>query len=243
MTTQNANWREWPNGWQVEHVLETGSTNTDLVERAQNGSPTHTVLAADFQTAGRGRLDRSWEAVRGANLLVSILFRNSTRPQHNFSQIVGLAAQRACEQLAGVRPELKWPNDLLVSGRKLSGLLASGGADFVVVGIGINVNWSPAEAIALHEVAPDKTLHPAEVLRAMLIGIDEVEALSLDALHDLYSASLATIGAQVRIERSDGSALVGKATEVERDGRLVVVDEAGVTQRIDTGDVIHLRGA
>ena len=243
MTTENANWCEWPNGWQVEHVLETGSTNTDLFERAQNGASTHTVLAADFQTAGRGRLDRSWEAVRGANLLVSILFRDSQRPQHNFSRIVGLAAARACERLIGVRPELKWPNDLLVSGRKLSGLLASGGADFVVVGIGINDNWAPSGAIALREVAPDETLQPAAVLREMLIAIDELEALSLDSLHELYSASLGTIGAQVRIERSDGNALLGQATAVERDGRLVVVDEAGVTHRIDTGDVIHLRGA
>lgn len=243
MTTENANWCEWPNGWQVEHVLETGSTNTDLFERAQSGAPTHTVLAADFQTAGRGRLDRSWEAVRGANLLVSILFRDSLRPQHNFSQIVGLAAARACERLSGVRPELKWPNDLLVSGRKLSGLLASGGAEFVVVGIGINVNWAPSGAIALREVAHHETLQPAAVLREMLIAIDELEALSLDSLHELYSASLGTIGAQVRIERSDGNALLGQATAVERDGRLVVVDEAGVTHRIDTGDVIHLRGA
>ncbi len=243
MTTENANWRDWPNGWQVEHLLETGSTNTDLVERAQRGAPTHTVIAADFQTAGRGRLDRSWEAVRGANLLVSILFRNLQRPQTNFSQIVGLAAAQACEQLTGVRPELKWPNDLLVSGRKLSGLLASGGADFVVVGIGINVNWAPDNAIALREVAPDAKLKPSAVLREMLIAIDELEALSLDALHDLYSASLATIGSQVRIERSDGNSLVGKAIAVERDGRLVVVDEVGVIQRIDTGDVIHLRRA
>ena len=243
MSTENGNWREWPKGWQVEHVLETGSTNTDLVERAQNGALMHTVLAADFQTSGRGRLDRSWEALRGANLLVSILFRDQQRPQHNFSQIVGLAASSACEQLTGVRPDLKWPNDLLVSGRKLSGLLASGGADFVVVGIGINVNWAPAEAIALKEVAPDKMLHPADVLRAMLVGIDEIEALSPDELHDLYSASLATLGSQVRIERSDGGTLVGQATSVERDGRLVVVDETGAKHRVDTGDVIHLRKA
>lgn len=241
MKTESGNWRDWPNGWQVEHVLETGSTNTDLVERAQNGAPVHTVLAADFQTAGRGRLDRSWEAVRGANLLVSILFRDPLRPQHNFSQIVGLAAARACQQLAGVRPDLKWPNDLLVSGRKLSGLLASGDVDFVVVGIGINVNWAPAEAIALKEVAQNKTLHPADVLRAMLSEIDVLEALPLDSLHNLYSTSLATIGSQVRIERSDGGTLLGRATSVERDGRLVVVDDDGATHRIDTGDVIHLR--
>ncbi|MHB1090421.1 MAG: biotin--[acetyl-CoA-carboxylase] ligase, partial [Ilumatobacteraceae bacterium] len=99
MTSADANWLDWPNGWWVEHVAETTSTNTDLYERAIHGAPAHTVIAADFQTAGRGRLDRTWEAVRGANLLVSLLFRGTSRSQFNFTQIVGLAAARACEQL------------------------------------------------------------------------------------------------------------------------------------------------
>jgi len=115
MTSADANWLDWPNGWWVEHAAETTSTNTDLFDRAKNGAPAHTVIAADFQTAGRGRLDRTWEAMRGANLLVSVLFRDGSRSQHSFAQIVGLAAVRACEQLIGVRPDLKWPNDLLIS--------------------------------------------------------------------------------------------------------------------------------
>lgn len=246
MTSTDANWLNWPNGWRVEHVAETASTNADLYERAQHGAPAHTVIAADFQTAGRGRLDRTWEAVRGANLLVSFLFRDplfrdGQRQQHDFTRIVGLAAARACEQLVSVRPELKWPNDLLIGGRKLSGLLAAGGPDFVVVGIGINVNWAPEGAIALTEVALGHTLHPADLLRLMLSNIDDLERLSADALHELYSSSLATIGAHVRVDRADGTVLTGRAVDVERDGRLVVVDECAVTQRIDTGDIVHLR--
>lgn len=246
MTSTDANWLDWPNGWWVEHVTKTTSTNTDLYELAQHGAPAHTVIAADFQTAGRGRLDRTWEAVRGANLLVSLLFReipfrDAPRPQHNFTQIVGLATVRACEQLVGVRPSLKWPNDLLINGRKLSGLLAAGGPDFVVVGIGINVNWAPDGAIALAEVAPGVKLHPADLLRLLLSNIDELEQLSIDALHELYSASLATVGATVRVDRTDHTVLTGQAVGVEGDGRLVVVDESGVTHLIDTGDIVHLR--
>lgn len=246
MTSADANWLDWPNGWWVEHVAETTSTNTDLCERAQHGAPAHTVIAADFQTAGRGRLDRTWEAVRGANLLVSLLFRempfrDAPRPQHNFTQIVGLAAVRACEQLVGVRPSLKWPNDLLINGRKLSGLLAAGSPDFVVVGIGINVNWAPDGAIALTEVAPGVKLHPADLLRLLLSNIDELEQLSADALHELYSASLTTVGANVQVDRPDGTVLTGCAVSVKRDGRLAVIDERGVTHLIDTGDIVHLR--
>ncbi|MHB1129650.1 MAG: biotin--[acetyl-CoA-carboxylase] ligase [Ilumatobacteraceae bacterium] len=241
MTSADANWLDWPNGWWVEHVAETTSTNTDLYERAIHGAPAHTVIAADFQTAGRGRLDRTWEAVRGANLLVSLLFRGTSRSQFNFTQIVGLAAARACEQLVGVRPSLKWPNDLLVNNRKLSGLLAVGGPDFVVVGIGINVNWAPDGATALSEMAPESRLHPADLLRLLLVNIDQLEQLSTDVVHELYSASLTTIGTTVRVDRADRTVLTGCAVSVKRDGRLAVVDERGVTHLIDTGDIVHLR--
>lgn len=246
MTSADANWLNWPNGWWVEHVVETTSTNTDLFERAQHGAPTHSVIAADFQSAGRGRLDRTWEAVRGANLLVSLLFRQASfhdalRSQFNFTQVVGLAAVRACEHLVGVRPDLKWPNDLLVNGRKLSGLLAAGGSDFVVVGIGINVNWAPQGAISLSELAPRARLHPADLLRLLLLNIDQLEQLSTHELHNLYSTSLTTIGAYVRVDHTDGTVLTGRAVGVEGDGRLIVVDDNGLTHFIDTGDILHLR--
>ncbi|MEO8364404.1 MAG: biotin--[acetyl-CoA-carboxylase] ligase [Ilumatobacteraceae bacterium] len=241
MTSVDANWLNWPNGWWVEHVATTTSTNSDLYERAIGGAPTHTVIAADFQTAGRGRLDRTWEAVSGANLLVSILFRDPDRSLHQFTQIVGLAAVRACKQLAMAEPELKWPNDLLIDGRKLSGMLAAVGPDFVVVGIGVNVNWAPDEAISLAELVFGTLLRPADLLRLLLTNIDELERLSFAQLHATYSAALATIGEQVRIDRVDGTTLVGRATAVHADGRLYVVDDDGVSHLIDTGDIVHLR--
>ena len=246
MTSVDANWLNWPNGWWVEHVANTTSTNADLYERAKKGAPAHTVIAADFQTAGRGRLDRTWEAAAGANLLVSLLFRetsfrNAPGRQHNFTQIVGLAAARSCEQLIGIRPELKWPNDLLIDGRKLSGLLANGTPDFVVIGIGINVNWAPVGAVALSEFTPGIHLHPADLLRLLLSNIDELESISSDVFHDMYLTSLATIGKSVRVERHDGTALLGRAIGAGLDGRLQVVDEDGVKHLIDTGDVVHLR--
>ena len=105
----------------MQVVDETGSTNTDLLAAAESGAPDRSVLVARHQTAGRGRLDRRWEAPAGASLLVSLLFRNVPEHPHELTQRVALAAVAACGAVAGVQPQLKWPNDLLVDGAKLAG--------------------------------------------------------------------------------------------------------------------------
>src|SRR5690349_5822405 len=115
----------WPEPFRVAHVAETGSTNADLVAAARAGEPAGAVLVADHQTAGRGRLVRAWQAPPGSALLCSILLR--PRPGtvvHGAVWSVALAAREACRRLAGVAPDLKWPNDLLWDGRKLAGVLA-----------------------------------------------------------------------------------------------------------------------
>src|SRR3954466_13886918 len=114
----------WPHGWSVTWVAETGSTNSDLVPAAMPDAPDRTVLAARHQTAGRGRLDRRWDAPPGANLLVSILFREGVDRPHRITQRVAVAAAVACERVAGVRADIKWPNDLLLGEAKLAGILA-----------------------------------------------------------------------------------------------------------------------
>ena len=235
---------QWPNGWWVTRVSETGSTNTDLVKMAGEGTKHHSVLMADFQTAGKGRLDRTWVAEPGANLLVSLLFRtNETRerPLHQFTQMVGLSAARACMKRTGVSPDMKWPNDLLIDNKKVSGILAQGGADFVVVGIGVNVNWSPPDAMSLALAAPTRATTPAELLHSMLQEIDVLEKLSPSELHGVYSSQLATLGQAVRVEMAEGQIVEGRAIDVREDGRLVVLDDCAISHFIDTGDVVHLR--
>ncbi|HEY5026661.1 MAG TPA: biotin--[acetyl-CoA-carboxylase] ligase, partial [Acidimicrobiales bacterium] len=114
------------------------------------------VAVADFQSAGRGRLGRRWEAPAGSNLLVSVLLRPAlcTEELHLCTVAVALAAAAACERGAGVVPGLKWPNDLMVGGRKLGGILAEAlptgtgpgrTNPAVVVGLGLNVGWSPPD--------------------------------------------------------------------------------------------------
>jgi BirA family transcriptional regulator, biotin operon repressor / biotin---[acetyl-CoA-carboxylase] ligase len=220
--------------WQITVVDETGSTNVDLVNAAAAGAPDRSVLMAKHQTAGRGRLERQWVAPAGANLLVSLLFREVPEHHHQLTQRVALAAVRACTAVAGVTPTLKWPNDLLLDGRKLAGVLAQaggGGPDYVVVGIGLNVGWAPDDAARLGE-----GYDPRHVLDAMLLAYDELP----DDIGEAYRSALVTLGQSVRVVLTD-SEVVGRALDVLPDGRLVVLDDCGITHRFDTGDIVHLR--
>ncbi len=226
--------RVWSSGWHVSVVEETGSTNADLLAAAANGAPDRTVLVARHQTAGRGRLDRRWEAQPGVNLLVSLLFREIPESPHVLTQRVGLAALAACERIAGVKATLKWPNDLLLNGAKLAGILAQarlGAQPAVVVGIGVNVGWAPEGSARL-----GAAVDPLDVLAALLQAYDQLPA----DVWMQYRQHLGTLGRSVRVEVPDGM-VEGRALDVESDGRLVVVDECGITHRFAVGDVIHLR--
>ena len=240
---QPENSGSWPNGWWVSIVAETGSTNTDLLTSAHDGAPHHSVLMAQFQSAGKGRLDRTWVAEPGSNLLVSLLFRFADtieRPTHQFTQMVGMAAALASEQLVAVKPQMKWPNDLLIDGKKVSGILAQGAADFVVVGIGVNVGWAPPDAVSLNNASGNVQTTPTDLLRAMLGHIDVLETLDPSQLHARYMSRLMTLGQEVRVEMAK-HVVTGRASSVLMDGRLEVVDDTGRTHQIDTGDVVHLR--
>jgi len=162
----------------IRWLPETGSTNADALELAAAGAPEGLVVVADHQTAGRGRLARTWEAPPGASLLVSVLLRPDLEPAdaHLAVSAMAIAAAEAVAEVAPLHPVLKWPNDLLVmsgakyDGRKLGGILAEAVIEgdrlgAVVVGLGLNVNWPadlPAEQVRhqLHPVADAKHRHP-----------------------------------------------------------------------------------
>jgi len=243
LPNQPENSGSWPNGWWVSIVAETGSTNTDLLASAHDGAPHHSVLMAQFQHAGKGRLDRTWVAEPGSNLLVSLLFRfdsTITRPTHQFTQMVGMAAALASKQLVAVEPQMKWPNDLLIDNKKVSGILAQGAPEFVVVGIGVNVGWAPPDAISLDQASAHVKTTPVALLRSMLEHVDVLERLTSEQLHAQYVAHLATLGQHVRVEMAT-HVIAGRATSVLLDGRLEVTDDIGEVHQIDTGDVVHLR--
>ncbi len=235
--------------WHVTAVTETGSTNADLLAQGADGAPDRTVLRADYQSAGRGRLDRTWEAPRGVNLLVSMLFREVPSRLHVLTQVVALAATQVARD-CGVDAVLKWPNDILVGTQKLAGILAQaapvgpdGKIPFVVVGIGCNLGWAPPEAVSLASSGWTREVSPDEFLHAMLPEIDRLLAMNDEAMNAEYVANLATVGSRVRVEMPSGEDIIGRAMSVELDGRLVVLDDCAVTHRIDTADVVHLRPA
>jgi len=253
MTSTDNNWQkptvaDMPDSWVVQRVAETGSTNTDLFSDAQQGAQHHTALMADNQTAGRGRLDRTWEAQSGANLLVSLLFRKPHSDVSLCQRIVAVSAVRACrkfitnDQKVGSPIELKWPNDLLLHEKKFGGMLSVADVDqtFIVVGIGINISWAPDYAAKLKDLTLSQSVEPVDLLRALLEQIDVVEKLSSQQLHGVYVDFLSTLNKLVRVELANGQFIAGRATELDPSGRLVI-EANGQKHLIDTGDVVHLR--
>jgi BirA family transcriptional regulator, biotin operon repressor / biotin---[acetyl-CoA-carboxylase] ligase len=247
--------RIWPPGWTVRHVEQTGSTNADLLAFVESAAPAvgqidRTVLVADHQTAGRGRLDRRWEAPAGANLLMSLVAAPVPDRAVEVTHRVGLAAVAAVRRLCpGSRVGLKWPNDVLLDDRKLAGILAqrSSRVDAAVIGLGLNVRWAPEGAASLAEmcgdtpVAAGATVGPADVLAAIL---REYDALPAD-VGDLYRRELLTLGRAVRVELPSAGpepvSVTGRAIDVDAEGRLSVLDDCAVSHWFDVGDIVHLR--
>ena len=229
----------------MRHVTETASTNADLIDAVVAGNATNrTVLVADHQTAGRGRLDRRWDAPPGVNLLVSIMVAPIPAISVESTHRVGLAAVAAVRRFVDAAHEpavgLKWPNDVLIGDRKVAGILAQRvpAADAVVVGLGLNVGWAPDGAAAIGAYSSGAPPTPADVLAAVL---EELAALP-DDVRALYRNSLVTIGEQVRVELpGDVTPLHGRAVDVDDAGRLGVVDADGVRHDLEVGDVVHVR--
>lgn len=239
----------------VSWIAETGSTNTDLMEAARQGAPEGTVFVADHQLAGRGRLDRRWEAPVGASLLVSVLLRPTVvvGDAHLVTMAVGLAAADACADVAGVSPALKWPNDLVVDDAKLGGILAESllsGSSLaaVVVGMGLNVNWPtelPEElafsATALNHLAG----HAVDRRRLLERFLGHLERW-YERLHqpDLlladYRTRSATLGRRVRVQLAEET-FEGIAVDVTSEGHLLVDADDGARRTVTAGDAIHLR--
>ena len=135
--------------WQaVEVVDRTGSTNADLLDRALGGAPEGVVLAAEEQSAGRGRMGRTWVSPPRAALTFSLLVRPATVPPARrgwLPLLAGVAVASAVTAVTGVQTRLKWPNDVLVGPAKLAGILAEAAGDAIVVGVGLNVSAEPGE--------------------------------------------------------------------------------------------------
>ena len=235
----------------VEILAEATSTNAVLAERARAGALEGTVVVAEHQTAGRGRLDRTWETPARSALTCSVLLRPNL-PAASWPWIPLLTGYAVQAALADRLPDigLKWPNDVLVEERKLGGILVervdtpTGPA--AIVGIGINVSQTLDElpvalatSLALElPQAPDRT----EVLAQLLGSLDGLLPLLEDttALRAAYADACTTLGREVRVDLPAGEVLTGTAVDIDAQGRLVVAGPAGEVA-VGAGDVVHVR--
>lgn len=243
-------------------VATTGSTNDDLEALARDGAPEGTCISADEQTAGRGRLDRTWVSPPGSGLWVSILVRPGDIPVERLSWlplIAGVAVSDALREASGVRAELKWPNDLVAIAaacggsdgpRKLGGILSAlvpGAGDHgsaVILGIGINVDMGGRDlpiTQATSVLLEGGNLDRSALLAALLISLEHrlAQWRSGDgSVEEDYRTRCATIGRLVDVELPNGNRVSGVVAGIDDDGHLLVSDGES-SSTITAGDVVH----
>jgi BirA family biotin operon repressor/biotin-[acetyl-CoA-carboxylase] ligase len=243
---------------QLDVVERTGSTNADLMAAAVAGAPDRTVLVAEYQESGRGRLTRSWVSPPGTGITVSVLLRPAGVPPSRFGWLpllAGLAVLDTVREFTSAPARLKWPNDVLLGERqhKVAGILAEvadAHRPAVIIGIGLNVGAAPADQPAATAMAAEGG--PAErgaVLITLLTRLAEREEQwrqgrgdpETTRLRADYRAACASLGSRVRVELPGGTLITGIAEDVDPDGRLLLLDPAGHRRAVSAGDVVHLR--
>jgi BirA family biotin operon repressor/biotin-[acetyl-CoA-carboxylase] ligase len=238
----------------------TDSTNNRAVELAGKGGEHGTVVCADSQTGGRGRMGRRWESPPGVNLYFSLLLRPPLGPLHapQLTLVTAIALAAAVEECSGLRASLKWPNDLYLGGRKAAGILAEMSADpdrlrHVVIGVGLNVN---AESHDFPETIRGKATS-LKVLTGRTFRRVEVLARFLDSFADCYGAFLsggfgALMPEWVRRDALAGKHVLLRYREEEARGKALGVDESGMflfrregsarTEKVVSGEILEFGG-
>ncbi|MFT4296883.1 MAG: biotin--[acetyl-CoA-carboxylase] ligase [Micropruina sp.] len=229
-------------------VPTTGSTNADLAAAARAGAASGTVLVADHQSAGRGRFDRRWEAPPGASVAVSVLLRPGGVSAARWlwlPLITGIAVAEGLAAVAGVDAEIKWPNDVLVGGRKVCGILAERVDDGAVIGMGINTALG-ADQLPVPTATSLRLAGSDASATAVVIGVlTALEAAyrrwsQPEDLRDWYGSRCSTVGREVRVLQPAGGYVEGRAAGVDAGGRLLVWTASG-ERAFAAGDVLHLR--
>jgi BirA family transcriptional regulator, biotin operon repressor / biotin---[acetyl-CoA-carboxylase] ligase len=241
---------------QLEVVAETGSTNADLINRANGGDDVDgSVLLAEYQNAGRGRHGRHWSAPPRAQIALSVGVGASSVPRSGWGWLplaTGVAVADALTALGGIEVGLKWPNDVLANGGKLAGILAEVAApsSVIVLGLGLNVTLTADEApdpiatslLLLGSSVADRNTLARSILRelALRIGAWRTAGGADSALIADYQRYSLTLGSRVRASLPGDREVVGTARAIDEMGRLCV-DTGGLTVAISAGDITHLR--
>ncbi len=253
LVTPDSIWTE------LDVVEKSASTNADLAARARATDDAGVVLIAEHQTAGRGRLERSWAAPPRSGVTLSVLMRPEGVDVARWPWIpllTGMVVAATVRTTSSVEAALKWPNDVMVDDRKLAGILVerhdpAGRRPAAVIGIGLNVTLRADElpvptatSLALEGATnTDRTVLVRALLRNLARAYDRWRRAGGDpgqGLHAAYTSACTTIGRQVRVELAGGGTATGVAEAIDEHGRLLVRDHDGV-HAFGAGDVVHLR--
>ncbi len=243
-------------GRSIQHFPQIESTNTKARELAEQGAPEGTLVVAEYQTRGKGRMSRPWESPAGQNLLFSIILRPTLPPQQTFNLIllVSVALCQSIQMETNLELMIKWPNDLYCREKKLAGILAEFAAesdrlDYVIIGVGLNVNWSPA---ALPEEAQPATSILQETgirtsrLEMLVSFLSGMERLYRQAQKEGYHFIKQAWDRHSLIKNRPVKVMNGEETwsgiaqGIDPQGALMVILDNGEKKRFLTGDV-HLR--
>jgi BirA family biotin operon repressor/biotin-[acetyl-CoA-carboxylase] ligase len=243
-------------GNRFEIYQETGSTNQKALEMASNGAEEGMVVLAELQTEGRGRLGREWISPPGVGIYTSVLLRPecSVAELPKFTLLAGVAVAEAVREVTGLPAAIKWPNDVLLQGKKFCGILeesfiVGNKIRYIVVGIGINVNTDPAHLPTTRGKPTslkaekgsqiDRSLLLATVLNKLDSGyLDIRQGKGGDLIHRWRGLSC-TLGRQVRVQLAEG-AVEGRAMDIDDDGGLLISTQDGGVQKVMAGDIIFL---
>ncbi|GLI39214.1 biotin--[acetyl-CoA-carboxylase] ligase [Geobacter hydrogenophilus] len=241
-------------GTSLVFVGETDSTNTLAYRLAEDGAVEGTVVIADAQNRGRGRLGRQWESPAGVNLYCSIVLRPPIMPLHapQLTFLSAVAVAEAIERSAGLAPVIKWPNDVLVNGFKVAGMLNEMSAeteriDFLVLGIGVNINMQrdqfpadlrhPASSLAIeagHEVS--RLSFTRALLESLDVHYSQYRAEGYAPLRQAWLGRSAVMGRRVRVSGNQGD-MAGTVEGIDEIGALLLRTADGTLERVLAGDV------
>lgn len=239
--------------WQVQYFDTIQSTNTYAKKLASEGAAHGTVILADQQTGGRGRMGRSFCSAGGAGIYLSVILRPNCRATElmHLTCAVAVAACDAVEQICGFRPGIKWINDLIAQGKKLGGILTelsldpvTGLVNYAVVGIGINCHKQEFPKDIRHiaisaETITQKPVDRSELSAALISALYKMDSRLLTAKEEImvrYRENCITLGQDIYLLRGDQK-LPCRALDLDNDGALQVVYPDGTAEFVNSGEV------
>ncbi|ACM49155.1 biotin--acetyl-CoA-carboxylase ligase [Anaplasma marginale str. Dawn] len=240
-------------GFVIHHTSVSRSTNLEAIELAQSGAPDGTVIIADEQTSGTGRYGREWHSPKG-NLYCSIITRRSAQVaalSFLSSLAVGVTLEQVFEahncSTKNALIRYKWPNDVMVDGKKISGVLIKtkmigGEIDWAVCGIGVNMYAPPPYAASLHDYIPELKLSNLELLDLMLQNfaklLDVLETMGFAQLRSLWMRRGHTPGDKIRVITNNNMIIEGKFVNIDTHGAMVLESDGGIPTAVDYGEIL-----